>query len=124
MALLYATVPAPLVALFAGSGPESARIVAAGSLILKFVAFYCVFDAANVMIGCVLASAGDTRWIARSFIVCSGVFLALLWLIDRLAPSLVTEWSLATLFVFAMALIWPLRFRAGVWRRIKAAAEA
>ena len=119
MAVLFATASVPLMSIFAGNGPESARIVATGSLLMKFVAFYCLFDAANVVIGCVLASAGDTRWIARTFLVSSGVFLALLWLIDRVIPGLVTEWTLATTFVFATAVIWSLRFRAGAWKRIK-----
>jgi len=118
MALLFAVASAPLMAIFAGSGPQSAQIVATGSLLMKFVAFYCLFDAANVMIGCVLASAGDTHWIARTFFVCTIFFLILLWLIDLISPSLVAEWTLATVFVAATALIWSLRFRAGSWRKI------
>jgi len=123
MALLFATASTPLVSIFAGHGPESARIVETGALILKFVAFYCVFDAANVMIGCVLASAGDTHWIARSFFVCSGIFLILLWLIDRAIPGLIAEWTLATAFVFVTAIIWSLRFHGGAWRKTRVLRE-
>ena len=118
MALLFATASAPLVSIFAGTGPDSIRIVETGALLMKFVAFYCIFDAANVVIGSVLASAGDTHWIARTFFFCSGIFLVLLWLIDRSFPSLAAEWSLATFFVFVTAVIWSLRFRAGVWRHM------
>lgn len=118
MAILFAVASVPLVTIFAGGGPESARIVETGALILKFVAFYCIFDAANVMIGCVLASAGDTHWIARAFMACSSVFLILLWLIDQVNPNLVTEWMLATLFVFVTAVIWSLRFHTGRWRKV------
>ena len=115
MAVLFATASVPLMSIFAGSGPESIRIVEAGSQVMKFVAIYCIFDAANVMIGCVLASAGDTNWLARTFIVCTGVFLVLLWLVSRFSPTLFAEWTLATLFVFATAVIWLLRFRSGAW---------
>ena len=90
-----------------------------GSLVMKFVAFYCMFDAANIMIGCVLASAGDTRWTARAFLVCSSVFLVSLWLVSRFFTSLTAEWALATLFVFITAVIWSLRFWAGGWREIQ-----
>ncbi len=124
MATLFATASAPLMAVFAGSGPESARIVETGSLLMKFVAFYCMFDAANVMIGCVLASTGDTRWLARTFVISSGFFVALLWLLSLLYPSLIAEWVLATLFVFTTALIWLLRFRSGAWRRIRVLRES
>ena len=119
MATLFVVASVPLVSLFAGSGPESADIVKTGSLLMKFVAFYCMFDAANVMIGCILASSGDTRWTARSFLVCSTLFLMLLWLIDRITPDLVAEWTLATIFVFSTAVIWSLRFKSGAWRKIQ-----
>lgn len=119
MALLFATASAPLMAIFAGSGPESAAIVETGSLVLKFVAVYCLFDAANVMIGCVLASAGDTNWIACTFIICSALFLVLLWLVSRFLPSLVAEWTLATMFVFATAVVWTLRFQSGAWSKLQ-----
>lgn len=115
MALLFATASAPLISIFAGSGPESIRIIEAGSQVMKFVAIYCLFDAANVMIGCVLASAGDTNWLARTFVICSVLFLVLLWLVSQFFPSLVAEWALATLFVFATAVVWLLRFQAGTW---------
>lgn len=123
MAILFATASVPLMSIFAGNGTDSALIVATGSLLMKFVAFYCLFDAANVMIGCVLASAGDTRWLARTFLISSAVFLMLLWIVDRIIPRLTAEWTLATLFVFATAVIWLLRFRSGSWRKIKVLKE-
>lgn len=116
MATIFVTAGEPLMSAFAGKGPESAQIIETGSLLMKFVAFYCIFDAANVMIGCVLASAGDTHWIARAFLVCSSVFVVLLWLIDRFSPSLLTEWTLATTFIFVTALIWAYRFKTGAWK--------
>ncbi len=109
----------PLVAIFAGSGADAPHIIATGALLMKFVALYCLVDAANIVIGCVLAAAGDTRWLARAFISASAVFLGLLWLIDRLSPSLVTEWILATTFVGVTALVWTLRFHAGGWRAVR-----
>jgi multidrug resistance protein, MATE family len=123
MAILFTTASVPLMSIFAGSGPESVRIVETGTLLMKFVAFYCMFDAANIMIGCVLASAGDTHWIARTFFVCTSVFLILLWLVDRIIPGLEAEWSLATIFVFATAVTWSVRFRFGAWRKVQVLRE-
>jgi len=117
MALLFATMSDPLIRPFAGSGAEAEHIITAGRTIMKFVAIYCIFDAANVMIGCVLAAAGDTRWIARAFVVCSSLFLVILWWIDQTVPGLAAEWTLATLFVFVTALIWSLRFYCGGWKK-------
>lgn len=118
MAIVFAVASTPLVSIFAGSGPDSAMIVETGSMLMKFVAFYCIFDAANIMLGCSLASAGDTRWIARTFLICSSIFVALLWLIDFSMPSLFAEWTLATLLVFVTAVIWAVRFRSEKWKEI------
>ena len=119
MATLFATAAGPLFSIFAGNNAESAGIIATGTLLMKFVAIYCIFDAANVMIGCVLASAGETQWIARTFALASAIFMVLLWLLDRTMPGLVAEWTLATCFVFCTAVVWLLRFRTGRWRRIQ-----
>ena len=119
MALLFAGASTQLVALFAGDGPQTAAIIATGSLLMKFVACYCVCDAANVVLGCVLASAGETRWIARTFFIASALFVGLLMLIDKIGPSLVAEWGIATTFVFVTALVWALRFRSGAWRQMQ-----
>ncbi len=116
MAVLFATASGPLVSVFAGSGPDAPQIIATGALLMKFVAVYCVLDAANVVLGCVLASAGETRWIARTFSIYTALFLLLLWMIDWMMPSLVLEWTLATLFVCCTALVWALRFRSGEWK--------
>ena len=119
MAIFFTIGSEPLVSILAGQGYDSVQIVATASLLMKFVAFYCIFDAANVVIGSILAAAGDTLWIARTFFICSCVFLVTLWLIDWYVPGLKAEWSLATLFVFSTALIWALRFHAGVWKKIQ-----
>ncbi|GFO61156.1 MATE family efflux transporter [Geomonas silvestris] len=124
MSLFFVLCPGPLMSFFVGSGPESAQVVETGIMLLKFVAFYCLFDAANVTIGCVLASAGDTHWIARSFFVCGVGFLIILGLIDRFSPSLVAEWTLGTSFVFLTALLWFLRFKGERWKEVKVLREA
>lgn len=114
----------PLMAAFAGGGPDGVAIVECGVVILRFVAFYCLFDAANVMMGYALAAVGDTHWIARAFFAFSGVFLGLLWLADRLHPDLTLEWTLVTCFVFATAIAWSIRFHNGRWRQIRVLRES
>jgi len=124
MGSMFLLLSRPLMSAFAGNGPEGAAIVECGVVILRFIAFYCLFDAANVMIGYALAAVGDTHWIARAFFAFSGVFLGLLWLADRLHPDLILEWTLVTCFVFATALTWSIRFHSGRWRRISVLRES
>ncbi len=119
MAILYVTAAVPLMSVFAGQGPESARIIEAGSLIMKFVAAYCLIDAANIVFGGVLSAAGDTRWIARAFMAWTAAFLAALWIADRLHPDLFLEWTLATVYILATAVAWTHRVQSGAWRRAR-----
>jgi multidrug resistance protein, MATE family len=119
LALVFWLAGGPLVSIFSPATAQGARIVAMGALVLKFVAFYSVFDALNVVVGCALASAGDTAWVARAFFAGSSLFLLLLWVVDRIRPSLPMEWGVAAIFVLATALVWSLRFRGGAWRKIK-----
>ena len=119
MALLFVLAAPDLMSFFVHTDPQRDQIITTGTILMRFVAFYCLFDAANVMVGAVLAAAGDTRWIARSFVICSSVFLILLWVTDYLRPDLYTAWSLATLFVFVTALLWIIRLVSGKWHHAR-----
>jgi MATE family multidrug resistance protein len=107
-ALLFLFVPRPLLALFHVVNPTT---VEHGVLILRFVSFYCIFDAANVIIASILAALGDTRWTLGVFLVATSSFLASLVAADALSPTISTEWGLATLFVVSTAIAWLLRLR-------------
>ena len=119
LSLAFLLAAGPLVSIFSPPGPEGIRILALGTVILRFVAFYCLFDAANVVAGCVLAAAGDTAWVARAFFIGSAAFLSSLWIVDIFRPSLELEWTLATVFVLSTAVAWTQRFRGGAWRTIR-----
>jgi MATE family multidrug resistance protein len=124
MAAVFLAFPGTLVGWFAGSGPQAASTIHAGVVILRFVSFYCLFDAGNVVLGWALSSAGDTAWIARTFALFSAVFVACLVGVDRFAPGIAAEWSLATIFVAATALTWAVRFHRGSWRTARVVGES
>lgn len=107
-ALLFLFAPGPLLQLFHVENPPT---VAHGVVILRFVAFYCLFDAANVIVASVLASLGDTRWTLYVFLVATTTFLVSLVVADSFFPFVSVEWLLATLFVIATAVSWMLRLR-------------
>jgi CubicO group peptidase (beta-lactamase class C family) len=70
-----------------------------------------------------LQSAGDTRWTLAVSVVAHVLFLGTLAVIDRLQPSLLSEWLTATFFVWTSALVWFLRFKSGAWRNIQVIEE-
>lgn len=107
-ALLFLLAPRPLLALFHVVNPDT---VGHGVIILRFVAIYCIFDAANVIVASVLAALGDTRWTLGVFLVATTAFIASLFIADARFPTVATEWSLATIFVISTAITWLVRLR-------------
>lgn len=101
--------PGLLLDLFEISHPETRRM---GVVILRFVAFYCLFDAANVILASVLSALGDTRWTLWVFLGGSTAFIAGLGVADHARTDVSVHWALATLFVVGTALAWLGRFQA------------
>jgi MATE family multidrug resistance protein len=96
-----------------------APIRAAGLVILKFVAIYCLVDAANIVLLSALQGAGDTRWTLVAGAVWNGLFLVGLLVLHALGASLYVSWAFVTLFVFCYACTWLVRFRLGAWKHMR-----
>jgi MATE family multidrug resistance protein len=122
-AAVFVLIPRPLYALFETAGGEGAAAFGAvantGVVLLRFVAVYCLLDAFNIVLVGMLQAAGDTRWTLWVSLLAHGVFLAALVGCDRLKLGLYAEWTVATVFVVAVAFVWLWRFLAGGWRQIR-----
>lgn len=126
-AALFVVAPRPLYHLFQDANAvdpsQFAAIVETGVVLLRFVAVYCLLDALNIVFSGMLQAAGDTRWTLWMALVMHGIFLAGLIIADTLKLGLYAEWSMATVFVMAIALVWLWRFRSGAWKQIRVIEE-
>lgn len=102
-----------------GAAEAFAPIVDTGVVLLRFVAIYCLLDALNIIFAGVLQAAGDTRWTLWMSLVMHAAFLLLLTVADGLRLGLYAEWTVATVFVMSIALVWLWRFHGGAWKHIK-----
>lgn len=122
-AIVFVAIPRPLYALFETAGDGGADSFAAvadmGVVLLRFVAAYCVLDALNIIFMGMLQAVGDTRWTMWMSLLAHGVFLAALLPCDLAKLGLYAEWTVATVFVLAVAFVWLWRFQAGEWRHIR-----
>ena len=133
-ASIYLLFPGFLLGLFKGQGSftaeDFAQVALAGTILLRFVAFYCLLDAANILIMGALQGVGDTVWTFCAALVMNASFLTALWWVDRVRPEwaehswttmqfLYLEWSMATAFVMLMALVWMARFASGRWKDLR-----
>jgi MATE family multidrug resistance protein len=125
MAIVFVLFPGQLFSLFEGgtNAVEFSEIIDKGIVIMRFVAVYSLLDACNIIFISSLQSAGDTRWTLVVSIIAHVAFLGALALINYLQPNLWFEWLAATIFVWAVALVWFFRFKSGVWKGIQVIEE-
>jgi len=103
---------------------EFAQIAPLTKNLLCFVAFYCVFDASNIVFSATLRGAGDTRFVMV-------VGLALSWLVMA-GPAYLTvhygwgpynglyvAWFFPTTCCCTMAVVFLLRFLRGKWKTMR-----
>lgn len=92
-----------------------------GVVLLRFVAFYVVFDAMGLVFSATLKGAGDTSFVMKMVVVLSTLvmilptYLIITWLDD----GLYWAWFLATLYLCVLSGAFYLRYRRGAWRTMR-----
>ncbi|MCM8803969.1 MAG: MATE family efflux transporter [Candidatus Omnitrophica bacterium] len=89
-------------------------------ILLRFIAFYSVFDTMNVIFLSALKGAGDTKFIMNVFLFSSiFVFLIPVYISVSFFPSNIIPWSIVTFYVTLCGFIFFIRFLKGGWEKIK-----
>lgn len=95
-------------------------------ILLRFVAFYCLFDGFNMIFSAAVKGAGDTRFVAFTSILLS-------WSLLLIPSFLVTYlfhgglywlWALVTLYIAALGIVFLYRFLKGPWRKMRVIEES
>lgn len=89
-------------------------------VLLRFVAFYCLFDAMVVVFSSAIKGAGDTRFVLITTLCMSPLpVLATLVGVEYLGLGLYWSWSAITSWLCALGIIYVIRFRQGRWRTMR-----
>ncbi len=116
----YVFLPGPLAELFHGDDAQWDRVRALAPVLLRFVAVYCLFDAASIVFSSALRGAGDTRFVTIVSFVLSWLILVLptcaAW---AFGWGLLWAWAFASAYVVILAGVYFLRFRQGAWRSMR-----
>jgi multidrug resistance protein, MATE family len=122
-AALFLAAPAMLLAPYAaGADPAAfAGVAALSAVLLRFVAFYSVFDTLNVIFAAALKGAGDTVFPVAAASGLSWVLMVLpAWfLCVRGGLGVLVAWSTATAYVVAIGILMTARFRKGEWKSMR-----
>ena len=88
--------------------------------LLLFVAFYCLFDAGNIIFAAALKGAGDTRFVMIFTILLSWLVMVLPSYLDvRLGGGVYAVWTFTTAYVCIIAIVFLLRFLSGKWKSMR-----
>jgi len=106
----------------AGADPSTFPAIAAlATVLLRFVAFYSIFDMFNLIHAAGLRGAGDTTYAMVLTFVLGWIVMLVpagigcLWL----GMGLNFAWSMATLYVFLLGVLMRRRFRSGRWKALR-----
>jgi MATE family multidrug resistance protein len=105
----------------AGTSPEQFTALRdTTTVLLRFVAAYCVFDALNVIFVSALKGAGDTRFILLTSLFITPLPLIAVWVgLRYFAAGLIWCWIVITAWVCALGLTYTIRFLQGHWRAMR-----
>jgi MATE family multidrug resistance protein len=120
VALLFFVFPKLFLRPFTGSESGGA-ILKQGTIILRIIALYTLFDTANVVYAFALRGAGDTSFIMKNFAILTPICLILpVWIgIQFLGMGLYGAWGFAALFVCVLAVSFSIRFARGKWKQMR-----
>ena len=120
----YKYAPVPALNVFgyaAGMSPdEFAEIRNTAVVLLRFVAAYCLFDAAQIVFVGVIKGAGDTRFVLISTVVIASTAIAVGVTVESLAGwGLYWWWTVITGWVFTLGIVYWARFEQGCWKTMR-----
>ncbi|MBK5254713.1 MAG: MATE family efflux transporter [Vicinamibacteria bacterium] len=119
----YVLMPGWLLAPYAvGADPATfAEVSRITTILLRFVAFYSIFDMVNVVCAGGLKGAGDTRFPVTATVVISWVAMLLptWWFCVRGHQSVFVAWVFVTLYVVILGVVLFVRYRKGAWKGLR-----
>ncbi len=103
-----------------GNSAEYAEILAATRPLMKVLSVFIFFDALGMIFADALRGAGDTRFQMLGTSAAAWLlFVPGVWYIThRAGGELIHAWAWGGFYVFLLAVLFTLRFRSGLWRRI------
>jgi len=106
----------------AGADPAAFEEVSRiATILLRFVAFYSIFDMVNVVCAGGLKGAGDTRFPMTATVVISwfAMLLPTWWFCVRGDQGVFVAWVFVTLYVLILGVVMFVRYRKGAWKSLR-----
>ena len=127
IALLYLFAPDIFISLY-GAGTDQAQFRPTADLVrvlLRFVAFYCVFDSMNIIFASAIKGAGDTRFVMYAIVILSafGLVIPTAVLLFFFDLGIYAGWAVFTGYVMMLGFVFMVRFSGGRWKSMRVIEE-
>lgn len=120
-ALIFVLAPRFLLDLFRPrdfSPQDYAAIMETGVILLRFVAFYCLFDALALIYSGAIKGAGDTYFIMWGFGLLGLLLMVIptFVVVELMHLGVIEAWICAAVYVSSLGLLFWARYRGGAWK--------
>ncbi|HDY89679.1 MAG TPA: MATE family efflux transporter [bacterium] len=127
LAFLYVFFPNIFLAPFAAQASEHSfvQIREITVVLLRFVAFYSLFDALNIIFASAIKGAGDTRFVMFAIVIVSLLVLVIPSYIALVIfhAHIYVGWAIASLYICVLGLVFLVRFLKGKWKSMSVIEE-
>lgn len=120
-ALLYVLIPKIFIAPFEATNETINTAV----ILLRFVAFYALFDTCSILYAHAIKGAGDTHFVMLITTLLSITVLVIptYLAVEVFMTSLYVPWGFCALFIFSLGVTFLLRFKQGKWKSMSVIEE-
>ena len=96
-----------------------------GVILLRFIAFYSIFDAMNIVFSSAVKGAGDTKFVMRVSIIFSWIVMVVPTFLAVIVfnSGLFVVWTFATAYIILISFIFLFRFLGGKWKSMRVIEE-
>ena len=122
IALLFVLAPRLLLMAHAAYADpaEFEHIAQLTTVLLRFVAVFCLFDATNIVFVSAIKGAGDTRFVMVTTVSLALVAVAVTWFaMEYLGIGIHGAWTIITVWICLLGVLFLARFMQGHWRSMR-----
>jgi MATE family multidrug resistance protein len=122
MGISFVLIPGFYASFFAGGGDSQIwpQVAAMVPVLLRFVAFFTLFDSLNLVLSFTLKGAGDTRFVSAVALLLPWPLMVVpTWYFSRWEHGVYWSWAAASLFITVQGLVFLGRFIQGRWKAMR-----
>lgn len=120
IAVLYIAIPKVFLAPFGMEGDQAVfeQIMDFGVVLLRFIAFYSLFDAFVIIFSSAVKGAGDTKFVMKAVLAFSWILLVIptFFAVVIFDWHLFVAWGFATIYIVLLGILFLHRFQQGKWK--------